>query len=112
MAGKRKRNVKGFLGIYALYVLGLHVIPGPWKNWKRGRWVDKWTLTHILWGAVAQRYGVGQGEIVALAAANEAFEAWLRRNRPDVLWGTPEPWKNVAIDVGTTWAGWKLGAKK
>ncbi len=52
MARKRKRNIKGFLGIYALYVAGLHLIPGPWKNWKRGRWVDKWTLTHILWGAV------------------------------------------------------------
>ena len=98
-----------YLGLYALYVAGIHVIPGPWLRWSRGRLLDNWTWTHVAWGYVAQRMGVSRGTTVALAATNEAFEAWLRANRPDLLWGTPETPRNVVLDVATTWAGWELG---
>ncbi len=104
-------DLRKYLAVYALYVAALHTFDGPWKNWRRGRWVDEWTLTHVFWGAVAQRMGLSEGEAVVLGGLNEVFEAWLRRNRPDVLWGTPEPWRNVLLDIGTTWLGWKLARR-
>ena len=97
--------------LYLTYVTALHLIPGPWKDWKVGRAgkaTDPWTLQHLLWGGLAKTMGLSFGETMVLAAANEAVEAGVRAYRPDLLWGTPETPKNVVVDLLGTAAGWQF----
>ena len=78
---------------YSAYVVGLHVVDGPWRSWKKGRAgkaVDPWTLQHVLWGVIAERMRVGREQILLLSAVNEVVELGVRTFRPDMLWGTPE----------------------
>lgn len=96
-----------YLAWYAAYVAGVHLLPGPWRRWEKGRLVDNWTWTHLVWGALAQRMGLPLQTAVLLAAANEAGEAVLRRRRPGLVFGSPEGPANVAVDVAANAVGWK-----
>jgi len=101
-----------YVALYGAYVVALHVVPGPWKNWKKGREgkaLDPWTLQHVLWGALGQRMGLTATEVLYLGTVNEIAEAGIRTLRPDLLWGTPESPSNVLADLVATWAGWGLG---
>ncbi len=103
-----------FLGAYGLYVAGLHLIDGPWREWKQGRsgsTVDPWTATHVAWGVVAQRMGISREQFVALGALNELVEFGVRTYRPDMLWGSPESGANVVVDMVANLAGWELGKR-
>ena len=96
---------------YLAYVTALHLIPGPWKQWKvgrAGRATDPWTLQHLLWGALGKAMGLSLTEVMVLSVANEALEAGVRRYRPDLLWGTPETPKNVVVDLLGVAAGWQF----
>ena len=100
-----------FIGLYAAWVVGLHLVDGPWRHWKQGREgrpVDPWTLTHLAWGAIGQRMGVSRNQLVALGTVNEFVELGVRTFRPDLLWGTPESPANVIVDVAANWTGWEL----
>ncbi len=105
-------NLPGFILAYGSYVAALHLVEGPWKDWKKGgpSAVDKWTATHIAWGAIGQAFGLSHTEITALAAVNEVGEYVVRGVRPDLLWGSPETTANVAIDIAATSAGWWLAS--
>jgi hypothetical protein len=99
---------------YGAYVAFLHVVPGPWRNWKRGyegQALDPWTLQHVLWGVIARRWGLTQGQLLALSAANELIEYGVRSRRPDLLWGTPETPANVAVDIAANAAGWWIAGE-
>lgn len=102
-----------YVALYVLYVAALHAFDGPWRDWKRGRRgaIDKWTLTHLAWGALAARMGVPEDVFMALGAANELGEYAVRRARPDLLWGSPESGPNVLTDVAANWIGYKLGRR-
>ncbi len=103
-----------YVALYGAYVAALHALDGPWRRWKfgwEGRAVDPWTLQHLLWGAIAQRVGVGPGQLALLGLANEAVEAGVRHYRPDLLWGTPETPLNVAADLVANQAGWELARR-
>jgi hypothetical protein len=94
---------------YAAYVAFMHGVHGPWRKWKvgyEGRAVDPWTLQHVLWGFLAQRWGLTQKQLLVLGAANELVEYWARVKRPDLLWGTPETVSNVAADLGAAAMGY------
>lgn len=96
-----------YIGLYAAYVAFLHAVPGPWRQWKKKpAALDTWTLTHLAWGALAQRMGLSVKEVMALGTVNEAIEAYIRLYRPDLLWGTPETARNVLLDLAATYAGW------
>lgn len=99
-----------FVALYGAYVAALHLVDGPWRNWKRGRpSADPWTVTHVAWGVVARRMGLGRAEFLTLGALNELTEWGVRAFRPDLLWGSPESPANVALDMAANWAGWELG---
>lgn len=97
-----------YIAAYAGFVAAMHVVDGPWQRWTKGKTVDMWTLTHVAWGAVARRMRVPFGTFMLLAATNEVVEWWVRENRPDMLWGTPESRANVAMDLVTNAAGYLL----
>jgi len=105
-------RLAAFAGLYGGYVLFLHLVDGPWRHWKRGREgravVDPWTATHVVWGAIGQRFGLSAKEVMILGAVNEALEFEVRRSRPDLLWGEPESPANVIVDMAATWAGFEL----
>lgn len=96
---------------YGAYVAFLHAVSGPWRTWKEGREgkvLDPWTLQHVLWGAIAQRWGLSQNELLALGVVNELGEYVTRSLRPDLLWGTPETGANVAADLASAALGHAL----
>lgn len=93
-----------FSAAYAAYVWLLHNVDGPWRRWKKGDAIDMWTFTHVLWGVIGKRWGLTANEMVVLSVLNEAGEAWVRANRPDLLFGSPESNANVIVDVGVTMA--------
>ena len=104
-------RLAAFIGFYGGYVLFLHLVDGPWKQWKLGREgqaVDPWTATHIAWGAIGQRFGLTVKEVMVLSTVNEALEYEIRRSRPELLWGEPESPANVLVDIAATWAGYAL----
>lgn len=103
-----ERKLVPFLLAYGGYVLTLHLVVGPWRSWSRGEALDNWTLTHVAWGAIAKRMGLSARELLVLSLLNEGVEWWLRRNRPDLLWGEPETLLNVALDLGATGVGWAV----
>lgn len=97
-----------FITAYVAYVAAMNLLPGPWRDWPKGRYVDPWTVTHIAWGMVAKRMGIDLSTLIGLTVLNELGEAWLRANRPDLVWGSPETSENVIVDVAATVAGWKV----
>lgn len=105
---KKKMHLTKFLTAYAAYVVTLHTVPGPWQQWKRGKFVDMWTLTHIAWSMVGKRMGVPLPTMMALSVANEIGEAWIRRNRKEWLWAEPESITNIATDIAANYVGYKL----
>jgi hypothetical protein len=112
MAKPRRATQQELLTYAALFgatVVGMHVIPGPWTRWSEGKVVDKWWLTHVFWGWLGARMNQSLDQQMALTAANELGEAWIRQNRPDLLWGTPETPANVAMDFVGNALGWWLG---
>ncbi len=105
-----KSSLKGiapYVAIYAVHVVLLHAIDGPWRRWKRYGAFDAWTATHVAWGAIGRVMGVPEGTMVALTVANELVELGARRLAPQLTWGAPETPPNVVADVVTTWGGWK-----
>lgn len=108
------KGVVPFALLYGAYVVTLHAVDGPWRQWKvgrEGRAIDPWTGQHVMWGAIAQRMGVSQGALFALGVVNEGIELATRTYRPDLLWGTPESPANVAVDLGSAAAGWWMASK-
>ena len=97
-----------YIAMYGAYVAFLHAVPGPWRKWSKGQVVDWWTVMHVAWGALAERTGLSIQQLMVLTTANEIGEAGIRKYRPDLLWGTPEPWPNVAMDLVFTAMGHKL----
>jgi len=95
-----------YLGMYAAYVGALHLMDGPWRHWSKGRVVDPWTLTHVAWSVLGQRMGLPLKTVMGLTVANEIIEAALRRQRPDLLFGTPEGAANVAADIAANYVGY------
>jgi hypothetical protein len=97
---------------YGVYVVALHAVDGPWRDWKEGREgqaIDPWTGQHVLWGALGAYMGLGPGQVLVLGTINELVEWGVRTYRPDLLWGSPESPNNVFMDIVATMAGWKLG---
>ena len=113
---RRRRNPQPqygtFLTAYGIYVLFLHVTPGPWKRQPsepllpRGAIIDTWTLTHIAWGIGARAANLPLDATIALTAANEGAETILRASGSTLLWGEPEPFLNRVMDNVATAAGW------
>lgn len=97
-----------FLTAYGAYVAALHTVPGPWQHWKRGQYVDAWTLTHVAWSMIGRRMGVPLPTMMALSVANEVGEAWIRRNRPQWLWAEPESPTNIVTDIVANYVGYHL----
>jgi hypothetical protein len=97
-----------FLAAYGGYVAVLHTMPGPWQRWSRGTCVDMWTLTHVAWSMIGRRMGLTIGQVMALSVANELGEAWVRRYRPEWLFGEHESPCNVVMDVVANWAGYYI----
>ena len=96
-----------FIASYATYVALIHAVPGPWRAWKKApKSLDTWTLTHLFWGALAQRMGLTIHDVMALGTVNEAIEAYVRLYRPDLIWGSPETARNVMLDLAATGGGW------
>lgn len=93
--------------LYAGYVALLHIIPGPWRHWSRGKIFDEWMLTHLAGGVVAQYLGVSYKDYLILSVGNEAVEAGIRKYRPDLLWGEPESFGNVIGDLATGFLGYE-----
>ena len=99
---------------YGAYVVFLHAVRGPWRQWKvgrEGRILDPWTTQHVMWGAIARAWGISQGQLLALGAANELIEYATRVKRPDLLWGSPESPANVVADLTGSAVGWWLADK-
>lgn len=94
-----------FVTAYAGYVAAIHAIPQLFR-WPKGAVVDRWTVTHLVWGAIGQRMGVSLGTVTALSAANEVGEALVRHFRPDLVFGSPETPANITVDVLANIAGW------
>ena len=102
-------NTAKFSALFLAYVTVLHTIDGPWRSWTQkrpGAAIDAWSLTHVAWGAIANRMDISFSDWMAMGALNEAVEAWIRQNRPDLLWGDPETGLNVAADLVANAAGW------
>lgn len=93
--------------LYAGYVALLHVVPGPWRQWSRGKIIDEWMATHALLGIAAQYLGVSYKDYAILAVGNEALEAVIRKYRQDLLWGEPESFGNVIGDLVAGFAGYE-----
>lgn len=97
---------------YAAYVAALHVVPGPWRQWKRdhaGSAIDPWTWTHLVWGLIAERMGISRRDFSIMGVTNEVVELGVRKARPDLLWGSPETAGNVIVDLAANALGWELG---
>ena len=109
-----KRHVGAYVVTYGVFVYALHAIKplteatSQWKAQSGNGHVDKWLYFHAFWGVLARLYGLSGGETLGLAVVNEGGEALVRRYRPDLLWGTPESSKNVALDLVVTGMGWAL----
>lgn len=110
---KLDKRMLSFIAAYAAYVVGVHVIEGPWQNWKKTPGVyDNWTWTHVIWGAIAKQWGITLEELMLLSVANEGAEWALRQTRPDILFGTEESVGNVARDLAWTAIAFQLTPKK
>lgn len=97
---------------YATYVISLHVIPGPWSKWSsHGRAIDVWSLTHLLWGYIAGKYGISLPWLLAASSANELLEAYLRSIKFMGAWGDPETPSNILWDLIITSLGWAIHKK-
>lgn len=105
-------ELAAYVGLFSAVVVGIHVVPGPWRHWSDGKVVDKWWLTHIVWGWLGARMNQSLDQQMALTAANEAIEAWARNHRPDLTWGGHETPANVAMDFVGNALGWWLGARR
>lgn len=101
-----------YICLYGGCVLAVNTINGPWRNWSRGTVLDMWTLTHVFWGWLGAKMDQSLGQQLALASSNELLEFFLRKYRPDLLWGEREaPW-NIPADVAGNIFGWKLGSRR
>lgn len=100
-----------YICLYGAFVVAANGIKGPWWSWSRGTAIDMWTLTHILWGWLGARMDQSFGQQLALASSNEILEFFLRKYRPDLLWGEAEPGLNVPIDIAANALGWRMGAQ-
>jgi hypothetical protein len=105
-------NLLKFIAWYGAYAALLQAVPGPWQRWAKGEYVDNWTYTHVLWGAIAKRMGVTAAELATLTIANEGIEALLRKNTPGLLFGSPEGPANIATDVVVTMAAFYATPEK
>lgn len=103
------KELAQYLGLFAAWVGFIYVTPGPWRNWSKGKSLDMWTLTHVVWGAIGARMHQSFNQQMALAVANEALEAWFKPRFPDLPWGEPEPALNVPLDVAANALGWWIG---
>jgi hypothetical protein len=104
-------ELAAYIALFGVTVAAWNTIPGPWTQWSEGKVVDKWWLTHIVWGYLGARMNQSFGQQMALTAANEVGEAWVRRYRPEWLFGAPETPANVAMDFVGNAIGWWLGRK-
>ena len=93
---------------YGATVAMLHLVDGPWKRWPKGQLIDNWTYTHIAWGVLAKIWGLSLEQITALTVINELGEAWVRKNRPNLLFGSPESAPNIGMDISTTLVAFRL----
>jgi len=93
---------------YLLYVVAIHAIDGPWRQWTKGRVIDPWTLTHVIWGVIARKMHVPFTTYMFLAVLNEVGEALARTYAPHLTWGTPESGWNVTMDLVANAIGYKL----
>ena len=112
MKNATNKELTAYITAYLVAVGIVHVTPGPWNHWSKGRAVDTWTLTHILWGFIGAKMNQSLGQQMILATLNEVAEAIIRKQRPDLTWGTPEPDFNVPMDLIANAAGWYLGSTK
>ena len=104
-----KLQLATFSAAYTAYVIMLHTVDGPWRNWTikgKGPTLDAWSLTHLTWGVIGQKFGISLPALVGLSALNEAGEAYLRHIKFLGLWGEPESNLNILTDVASTAAGW------
>ncbi len=95
-------GLQKYILAYGAYVAFLHAVPGPWRRWKEGREgkvFDWWSVQHVLWGALAERWGLSRVQLLALGLANEGVEYAVRKARPDLLWASPESPRNVGADL-------------
>jgi len=100
-----------FILTYVAYVAAINTLPGPWEKWKEGfegKPLDKWSLTHVAWGAIARAMGVTFDELIMLSASNEVLDQAIRTQNPSLLWGEPESPANVAADIALNLVGFKL----
>ena len=96
-----------FCGLYIFYVLGIHLIKGPWQGWtSQQRTLDEWTLTHLTWGYLGQKFKIPLSSLLLLSIGNEVLEAYLRQIKFLGIWGDPETIANIAGDLGVTSLGW------
>lgn len=103
-------NLLKFSALFGAYVLALHKIDGPWRNWTRkgeGATFDTWTLTHFVWGGIAREFGINLTTLNLLGIGNEAVEFYLRKTKFLGLWGEPETPMNMMTDLIAAAAGWE-----
>jgi len=108
MNGFPRTPTQKFILSYLAVVGGMHVIEGPWRHWTKGKVIDMWTLTHVVWSMIARSMGVSLEDLMKLAALNEGAEFFIRRYRPDMLWGTAEDAANVAADLAANYVGYQI----
>ena len=111
MSANKSQLTAYILSYLAFGYIGLK-FEGPWKRWSTGRAVDIWTLTHVFWGWLGARMNQSFAQQMTLAGINEIFEFFLRRYRPDIVWGEGEPGLNVPVDLLSNAIGWRLGSQK
>ncbi len=100
-------NTLRAIGAYGGYVLFVHMVDGPWKQWDKGTCVDWWTVTHLACMSIARRMGVPFRDAMVLGVLNEVGEALVRRYRPDLLFGGPEPPCNIVMDLVANYVGYR-----
>lgn len=106
-----KAKVAQYICLYGLFGLVGLTVKGPWKHWSTGKAIDPWTLTHILWGWIGARMDQSFKQQITLASFNEILEVFLRKYRPDIIWGEGEPGWNVPVDLVANALGWRMGSQ-
>ena len=104
-----EQRILNYSALYGAYVLFLHLIPGPWLQWKQKyphKPIDPWTSQHIIWGIIAQKMDIKFNELLILGTLNEIIEVLVRRYRPEWLWGAPDISVNALFDLAANQAGW------
>ena len=101
-------RLASFLAAYAAYVAFLHAVDGPWKRWEHGRLVDKWTVLHAAWGALAKAWGITERELLALSAVQITAETVVDNFFPEMALERDEPWTNYVTDSLATVLAWRM----